>query len=82
MSKKSLGVRPRLGGRERGEKFKADNLIPACVAWYVGDRGRTIENHALKLVIAKLLNDCLLVPATSSPYQKPVGIRRSRSGGA
>ncbi len=58
----SSGYAHLLGGRERGAGFKADNLIPAVCAWYVGGRGRVNENHALKPMVAKVLNKHLLEP--------------------
>jgi hypothetical protein len=51
-----------LGGRERGPDAEPDNLIPACVAWYVGERGRLVEQHKLKPAVAKVLNEHLVKP--------------------
>jgi hypothetical protein len=48
-----------LGGRDRGRPFDPGYLIPAVVAWYVGDRGRLIERHDLKLRVAGILRDNL-----------------------
>jgi hypothetical protein len=48
-----------LGGRDRGRSFDPDYLIPAVVAWYVGDRGRLIERHDLKPKVARILRDNL-----------------------
>jgi hypothetical protein len=41
-----------LGGRQSGEAAKADNLIPACVAWYLRKQGGVADDHRL----ARLLN--------------------------
>jgi len=48
-----------LGGRDRGRPFDPGYLIPAVVAWYVGDRGRLIERHDLKPRVAGILRDNL-----------------------
>ena len=58
-SGKSGGFAHLLGGRDRGRSFDPDYLIPAVVAWYVGDRGRLIERHDLKPKVARILHDNL-----------------------
>jgi hypothetical protein len=56
---KSVGFAHLLGGRDRGRPFDPGYLIPAVVAWYVGDRGRLIERHDLKPKVARILRDNL-----------------------
>jgi hypothetical protein len=51
-----------LGGKEKGPDAEPVNLISACAAWYVGDRGRLVERHELKPEVAKVLNEHLLRP--------------------
>jgi hypothetical protein len=51
-----------LDGRWKGSPRKADNLIPAVVAWYMGERGRLIEQPRLRPTVARLLNEALLSP--------------------
>jgi hypothetical protein len=36
-----------------------DYLIPAVVAWYVGDRGNLIKQHNLKPKVARILRENL-----------------------
>ena len=60
--RKSSGFVYILGGKERGPGAEPDSLIPACVAWYVGNRGRLIRQHELKPKVAKVLNEHLLNP--------------------
>jgi hypothetical protein len=63
MDKKKLGGFVYvLGGKERGPDAEPDNLIPACVAWYIGARGRLNQQHELKPKVAKVLNERLLRP--------------------
>ena len=52
---KSGGFAHLLGGRDRGRSFDPGYLIPAVVAWYVGDRGKVIEQHDLKPKVARIL---------------------------
>ncbi len=56
---KSGGFAHLLGGRDRGRSFDPDYLVPAVVAWYVGDRGKVIEQHDLKPEVARILRDNL-----------------------
>jgi hypothetical protein len=51
-----------LAGNERGPEAEADNLVSACVAWYVGNRGRLIQQGGLKPKVAQVLNEHLLEP--------------------
>ena len=48
--------------RMGGGPPRAHNLIPACLAWYLGGRGEKIKNREAKLTIAKLLNEHVLRP--------------------
>jgi hypothetical protein len=52
------GVAYALGGRQSGHAASADNLIPACVGWYLREPGRISDKHRL----ARLLNLYLLAP--------------------
>jgi hypothetical protein len=64
---KVWGVSHILGGRQSGKTAQADNLIPACVAWYLRERGGIADDHRL----ATLLNRELLAKC-----QKPeVGVK-------
>ena len=56
---KSGGFARLLGGRDRGRSFDPGYLIPAVVAWYVGDRGKVIEQQDLKPKVAGILRDNL-----------------------
>jgi hypothetical protein len=47
-----------LEGRQSGSPFSPDNLIPACVAWYLREPGGISDKHRL----ARLLNQHLLAP--------------------
>jgi hypothetical protein len=47
-----------LGGRQSGPAASPDNLIPACVAWYLRETGGISDKHRL----ARLLNQHLLAP--------------------
>jgi hypothetical protein len=51
-----------LRGRKRGGSFKHHNLIPACVAWYVGKRGELIENTKLRDEVVCALDMHLFAP--------------------
>ncbi len=56
---KGRGFAHLLGGRDRGRAFDPGYLIPAVVAWYVGDRGKVIEQQDLKPEVAGILRDNL-----------------------
>ena len=56
---KSSGFASVLGGRDRGRSFDPGYLIPAVVAWYVGDRGNVVQQHDLKPKVARILRDNL-----------------------
>jgi len=48
-----------LRGRQSGEATRADNLIPACVAWYLRECGGITDNHRLaRLLNRELLTKC------------------------
>jgi hypothetical protein len=52
-----------LKGRKAGGPPKQENLVPACVAWYLlGRRGGLIENTALKDTVVRALDKHLLGP--------------------
>jgi hypothetical protein len=51
-----------LSGRQKGPGFKPHNLVPACVAWYVGGRRALIGRGEMRPQVAKMLNQHLLVP--------------------
>jgi hypothetical protein len=59
-----------LGGKERGPRADPAHLIPACVAWYVGDRGRLNHQHELKPKVARVLNEHLLEPCGKGPLSE------------
>ena len=54
--KRFRGLGYSLGGRQSGDAAKADNLIPACVAWYLREQGGIADDHR----VATLLNRELL----------------------
>jgi hypothetical protein len=77
MSKKSPGgFAYVLGGKERGPDAEPGNLIPACVAWYVGNRGRLIDKGESKLrdKVAQVLNEYLLTPCGKDPIPETGGV--------
>lgn len=57
-SRKFRGIAYALDGRQSGPVASPDNLIPACVAWYLREPGRIRDKHRLAL----LLNQHLLAP--------------------
>ena len=57
-SRKFRGFAYALGGRQSGPAASPDNLIPACVAWYLRGAGGISDKHRL----ARLLNQHLLAP--------------------
>jgi hypothetical protein len=57
-SRKFRGFAYALGGRQSGPAASPDNLIPACVAWYLRETGGISDKHRL----ARLLNQHLLAP--------------------
>jgi hypothetical protein len=57
-SRRFRGFAYALGGRQSGPAASPDNLIPACVAWYLRDTGGISDKHRL----ARLLNQHLLAP--------------------
>ena len=52
--------RNKLPGRKSGGSFHKANLIAACVAWYLGARGKIKRTNRLEPVVAALLNENLL----------------------
>lgn len=56
---KSSGFASLLWGRDRGRSFDPGYLIPAVVAWYLGDRGRVIKQHTLKPKVVQMVHDNL-----------------------
>jgi hypothetical protein len=56
--KRVRGFAYALGGRQSGPTASPDNLIPACVGWYLREPGRISDKHRL----AGLLNQHLLAP--------------------
>jgi hypothetical protein len=63
-----------LRGRLRGRGFKPHNLVPACVAWYVGGRRALIGRPEMIPQVAKMLNEHLLAPCGKGPLpdQSPI----------
>jgi hypothetical protein len=57
-SRRFRGFAYALGGRQSGRATSPDNLIPACVAWYLQETGGISDKHRL----ARLLNQHLLAP--------------------
>jgi hypothetical protein len=57
-SKRFRGFAYALEGRQSGPAASPDNVIPACVAWYLRERGRISDKHRL----ARLINQHLLAP--------------------
>jgi hypothetical protein len=57
-SRRFRGFAYALGGRQSGPAASPDNLIPACVAWYLRETGGISDQHRL----ARLLNQHLLAP--------------------
>lgn len=59
-------LRPRfvshLSGRQKGVPPKPDNLIPACVAWYMGGRRPGGVANKDKRGVAKVINEHLFKP--------------------
>jgi hypothetical protein len=41
---------------------KQENLIPACVVWYVGGRGQLIKNIELRSRVVRMLDNHLFLP--------------------
>jgi hypothetical protein len=60
-AKESGSTHP-FAGRQKGQSFKAHNLIPACVAWYVGNRGQFIGESGLEAEVKKILKRHLEEP--------------------
>jgi hypothetical protein len=56
-----------LAGRERGPDSPADTLIPACVAWYLADRGELIGQTEEKHRVVRMLSHELLGPCGKVP---------------
>jgi hypothetical protein len=57
-SRRFRGLAYGLGGRQSGPAASPDNLIPACVAWYLREVGGISDKHTL----ARLVNQHLLAP--------------------
>jgi hypothetical protein len=57
-SKRFRGIAYALEGRQSGPVASPDNLIPACVAWYLRERGRISDKRRL----VRLINQHLLAP--------------------
>jgi hypothetical protein len=64
---RNAGFGSRLAGKRQGRPFEARNLVPACVAWYVGERGAVIEQRAMRPKVTKLLNEHLFTPCGKDP---------------
>jgi hypothetical protein len=58
---------PLLMGRQRGPTIKPHNLVPACVAWYLFERGRLLEEHRTISQVTKILDEHLLGPCGKEP---------------
>ena len=56
-----------LAGRQSGPMLKPHNLVPACVGWYVADRGRRLEQRGALSQVTKILNEHLLAPRGEQP---------------
>ena len=56
-----------LAGRLSGPMLKPHNLVPACVGWYVADRGRRLEQRGALSQVTKILNEHLLAPHGEQP---------------
>jgi hypothetical protein len=56
-----------LAGRLSGPMLKPHNLVPACVGWYVADRGRRLEQRGGLSQVTKILNEHLLAPRGEQP---------------
>src|SRR5215213_7650508 len=57
-SRRFRGFAYALGGRQSGPAASPDNLIPACVAWYLRETGGIRDKHRL----ARLINQHVLAP--------------------
>jgi hypothetical protein len=51
----------------KGHGKKPHNLVPACVGWYVADRGRRLEQRGALSQVTKILNEHLLAPRGEQP---------------
>ena|SRR5215208_5639114 len=49
---------PLLMGRQRGPTIKPHNLVPACVAWHLFERGRLLGEHGTISQVTKILDVC------------------------
>ena len=56
-----------LAGRQSGPMLKPHNLVPACVGWYVADRGRRLEQRGALSQVTNILNEHLLAPRGEQP---------------
>jgi hypothetical protein len=56
-----------LAGRLSGPMLKPHNLVPACVGWYVADRGRRLKQRGALSQVTKILNEHLLAPRGEQP---------------
>ena len=56
-----------LAGRQSGPMLKPHNLVPACVGWYVADRGRRLEQRGGLSQVTNILNEHLLAPSGEQP---------------
>jgi hypothetical protein len=65
-----------LSGRLRGPDFKPHNLVPACVAWYLGGRRALIRRPEMIPQVAKMLNQHLLAPCGKGPLPDPSPVWR------
>jgi hypothetical protein len=65
-----------LTGRLRGPDFKPHNLVPACVAWYVGGRRALIRQPEMQPQVTKMLNQHLLAPCGKGPLPESSPVRR------
>jgi hypothetical protein len=58
-----------LGGRVRGRPSKLENLIPACLAWYIGGRGALLEDKGLRDGVVRALDKHFFEPLDKEPLQ-------------
>ena len=58
-----------LRGRERGRPSKAETVIPACLAWYIGGRGALLENKGLRDGVVRALDKHFFDPLDREPLR-------------
>ena len=58
-----------LGGRERGRPSKLENLIPTCLAWYIGGRGALLENKGLRDGAVRAVDKHFFEPLDKEPLR-------------